>query len=295
MIQRTKNEIETRYPGSRIIYGDTDSVFVDFQIYDPAINGNMHELFKFAESVSKDLTRNLFKAPHDLEFEKVFLPLFLLMKKRYFGMKYTDPNKDAIIENRGVVLQKRDTCPLVHETFAFCQEKVLKNTTEGVKEALDEIKKQLNLLAYDNNDIDVRKFVKVVGYRGDYADPNKLPHSHAAQVMKHKDNIEVCKGDKIEFLITLPKFEKGPVNKRISERAYDIGHYNSCGRHKIDGGHYIDLLEQPISQFMTLVAPDEIKQIFQQARMDFLRHRDKNESIKSNFLCNHNQRNRQKK
>ena len=41
-----------------------------------------------------EMATKFLKKPHDLEYEKTFMPFCLLSKKRYVGMLYeTDPNK----------------------------------------------------------------------------------------------------------------------------------------------------------------------------------------------------------
>lgn len=83
MIQQTKALAEKLVPGSRVIYGDTDSVMVIFNVGED----KRHDLrahFELAERVSKEISAT-FKAPNDLEFEKCYYPYLLFSKKRYAG------------------------------------------------------------------------------------------------------------------------------------------------------------------------------------------------------------------
>jgi DNA polymerase elongation subunit (family B) len=130
-----------------------------------------------------------------------------------------------------------------------------------------------------------RKCTQVKGYRGDYANPDKLPHAHAAEVMM-RNGLEVCKGDKIEFVYTLPKPKKGEnitikSSSSKSERAYDIDYFEKSDDLIIDAAQYIDLLEQPISQFMIMVAPVELKLIFEEARRDLKNLKNRQNTISS--------------
>ena len=66
----------------QIVYGDTDSVFVDLDL---AVN--RHTIFDailLAKKMAKYVTE-LFPAPIELKFEKVYWPCVLESKKRYCG------------------------------------------------------------------------------------------------------------------------------------------------------------------------------------------------------------------
>ncbi|ABW04888.1 DNA polymerase, partial [Equid gammaherpesvirus 7] len=68
----------------KVIYGDTDSLFIDCRGYSPeAVTG-------FCDELAAHMTQALFVAPIKLEAEKTFKCLILLTKKRYIGMMTTD-------------------------------------------------------------------------------------------------------------------------------------------------------------------------------------------------------------
>lgn len=80
MILKTKEYLEKRFPCTKVIYGDTDSVFVQFcsdiRELEPAA------FFERASAISRDLTKELFRPPIQLEFEKVYTRLLLFDKKK---------------------------------------------------------------------------------------------------------------------------------------------------------------------------------------------------------------------
>jgi len=83
MIQQTKELAEKLVPGSRVIYGDTDSVMVIFEVGE----GRRHDLhahFEVASRVAAEISAT-FKHPNELEFEKCYYPYLLFSKKRYAG------------------------------------------------------------------------------------------------------------------------------------------------------------------------------------------------------------------
>jgi DNA polymerase delta subunit 1 len=89
MIQKTKDLAESLVPGSRVVYGDTDSVMV---IFDVGVDKrhDMHAHFDVAERVAAQISAT-FTAPIELEFEKCYYPYLLFSKKRYSGEPASEP------------------------------------------------------------------------------------------------------------------------------------------------------------------------------------------------------------
>ena len=64
--------------GGRVVYGDTDSLFV---VFERATKAKAFEIsFKIVDEISA-----LFPKPIKLKFEKIYLPSALIAKKRYLG------------------------------------------------------------------------------------------------------------------------------------------------------------------------------------------------------------------
>jgi hypothetical protein len=83
--------------GNMIVH-NTDSVFFTFNLQTlegKPIRGK--EALEITIEIAQEaghLASKFLKGPHDLEYEKTFMPFCLLSKKRYVGMLYeTDPNK----------------------------------------------------------------------------------------------------------------------------------------------------------------------------------------------------------
>ena len=84
MIEKTKALAESLVPGSRVVYGDTDSVMVIFAVDDPSKRHDLATHFGIAQRVADAITAT-FPKPVELEFEKVYYPYLLFSKKRYSG------------------------------------------------------------------------------------------------------------------------------------------------------------------------------------------------------------------
>ena len=104
-----------------VVYGDTDSAFYTFNLHDmedKPITGKKALIMTIdlSQELSKIANKGL-KKPHDLEYEKTFMPFCLLSKKRYVGMLYElDPDK-CKRKSMGIVLKRRDNAPIVKDIY----------------------------------------------------------------------------------------------------------------------------------------------------------------------------------
>lgn len=91
---QAKHTIQSRPDWGAIVrYGDTDSLFVHLP------GKTKDEAFKIGNDIAETITK-LNPKPVKLKFEKVYLPCFLLAKKRYVGFKFesqkdVEPDFDA--------------------------------------------------------------------------------------------------------------------------------------------------------------------------------------------------------
>jgi DNA polymerase delta subunit 1 len=105
-----------------VIYGDTDSLFVDFGVKNPetgellsgtpAVEATMH----ITEEAGKLITGAL-KPPHDFEYDKVFDQFIIFSKKRYVGNKYEESATDFKQTSMGIVLKRRDNAPVLKTIY----------------------------------------------------------------------------------------------------------------------------------------------------------------------------------
>ena len=116
MIQLTADAVVARYRAAggyahdaRVLYGDTDSVMVDFGV------ATVAEAMALGRDAAAHIT-TLFRAPIKLEFEKVYCPYLLLSKKRYAGYYWTRPDKPDFLDAKGLETKRRDPPRLVEET-----------------------------------------------------------------------------------------------------------------------------------------------------------------------------------
>jgi DNA polymerase elongation subunit (family B) len=107
---------------AKIVYGDTDSLFVCFNPRNPATGERYQgreaivKTIELTEEAGKFISGAL-KAPHDFEYDKVFYPFIIFSKKRYVGNKYEESPDEFKETSMGIVLKRRDNAPLLKMTY----------------------------------------------------------------------------------------------------------------------------------------------------------------------------------
>jgi DNA polymerase alpha subunit A len=90
-----------------VVYGDTDSVFVNSKLkdYDHAM--------QLAQQIKRAVNKRYKKL--EIEVDGMFSRLLLLKKKRYAGVKMTDPGRQLEWELKGLDIVRRDWCGLAKD------------------------------------------------------------------------------------------------------------------------------------------------------------------------------------
>ncbi|XP_045429050.1 DNA polymerase zeta catalytic subunit isoform X11 [Pipistrellus kuhlii] len=105
---------DTKKWGARVVYGDTDSMFVLLK------GATKEQSFKIGQEIAEAVTATNPK-PVKLKFEKVYLPCVLQTKKRYVGYMYeTLDQKDPVFDAKGIETVRRDSCPAVPKICKNC-------------------------------------------------------------------------------------------------------------------------------------------------------------------------------
>ncbi|XP_059369223.1 DNA polymerase zeta catalytic subunit isoform X3 [Carassius carassius] len=98
---------DTKKWGARVVYGDTDSMFVLLK------GATKEQAFKIGNEIAEAVTATNPK-PIKLKFEKVYLPCVLQTKKRYVGYMYESlDQKNPVFDAKGIETVRRDGCPAV--------------------------------------------------------------------------------------------------------------------------------------------------------------------------------------
>jgi DNA polymerase delta subunit 1 len=198
MIEETKNYVEANFPGAKVRYGDTDSVMVEFDVQGRKGQEAIDYSWTQGELAAEQCTK-LFKAPNDLELEKVYCPYFLYSKKRYAAKMY-EKKGDAVvfkkIDVKGLQVVRRDSCPYVRETLKGLLSQVLDSSDPNpvIATAREAAK---NLM---QGKVPIEKLLMSKQLASEY----KVPMPHVAvrdKIRARAPGSEPQQGDRVSFVI----------------------------------------------------------------------------------------------
>jgi hypothetical protein len=114
-----------------LIVKNTDSVMVEFDVQGRKGQEAIDYSWEQGEMAAEQCTK-LFKAPNDLELEKVYAPYVLYSKKRYAAKMYEKGRDGTVvfkkIDIKGLQVVRRDSCPFVRETLKRLLELILESS-----------------------------------------------------------------------------------------------------------------------------------------------------------------------
>jgi DNA polymerase delta subunit 1 len=232
------------------IYGDTDSVFFTFNLQKPdgtPIRGKdaLEITIEIAQQAGH-LASSFLKGPHDLEYEKTFMPFCLLSKKRYVGMLYEhDPNKGKRKE-MGIVLKRRDNAPIVKDIYGGIIDILMKE--KDLQKAIDFLKSCLKNIVDEKYPIE--KLIISKSLRSGYKNPKSIAHKVLSDRMTARDpGTKPSSGDRIPFVYINNPDKKALQGERIETPTYILEH-----NLKIDYSFYItNQIMKPVQQVFALV------------------------------------------
>ena len=169
-----------------MIYGDTDSIFIDWGMKQGDDFYKDKDVLEFAIDLGKisgDFIKSKLESPQDLEYEKTFYPFCILSKKRYVGNKYEfDVNKFSQ-NSMGIVLKRRDNAKIVKKIFGGMVD-ILLNEID-VDKAVNFIKSSISDLL--KGKYPLYNFITSKTLKSKYADRTRLAHVCLADRMRDRD------------------------------------------------------------------------------------------------------------
>ena len=254
MIEETKNYVEAHFPGAKVRYGDTDSVMVEFDVQGRKGQDAIDYSWELGEQASEQCSK-LFKAPNDLELEKIYCPYFLYSKKRYAAKMWegrrsasgTLEVKFKKIDVKGLQVVRRDSCPFVRETLKKLLGMVLESSDpRPVIQAAREAARDLM-----NGKVPMEKLMLSKQLAADYKVVQ--PHVEVRNKMRARaPGSEPQQGDRVPFVIV-----RGPG--KMYEKAEDPGWVVEKGI-SLDYDYYFsNQFKKPVQDLLEpLVSADEI-------------------------------------
>ena len=235
------------------IYGDTDSVFFTFNLKDmedkPILGKKALEITIELAKKAGALASMFLKSPHDLEYEKTFLPFCLLSKKRYVGILYEDDATKGKRKSMGIVLKRRDNAPIVKDIYGgvidiLMKEQVVHKAVEFVKKSLEEVINETYL---------TQKLIITKSLRSYYKNPQQIAHNVLAmRIGEREPGNQPKPGDRIEFIYIENKDKKALQGEKIETPAFI-----EKNKLKIDYSFYItNQIMKPLQQLFALILED---------------------------------------
>jgi DNA polymerase elongation subunit (family B) len=178
----------TVYLNNKVIYGDTDSVFVKFQcIGDDGqlLRGRDARIRSIKLGIQTDeaIQRTKLKEPQVLEYEKTFHPFILFTKKRYVGNLYEHDPDSFKRKSMGIVLKRRDNAPIVKIIYAGILDIIMKQN--DIRASATFLRKTLRELIDGKFGLDKLVITKTLSSY--YKDPEKIAHRVLADRIAERD------------------------------------------------------------------------------------------------------------
>lgn len=232
MINQTKDLVESTYTvangypiDSKVIYGDTDSVMVNFGVQ------TVEEAMKYGKEAAVLITEAFVK-PIKLEFEKVYFPYLLINKKRYAGLFWTRPEKFDKMDCKGIETVRRDNCTLVANLISTCLQKILIERDPDA--AIEHAKSVISDLLCNRVDISNLIITKELT-KTDKEYAAKQAHVELANRMAKRDAGSAPKlGDRVPFVI-IASSKGTPAYMKSEDPLYVLEN-----RIPIDTQYYLD-------------------------------------------------------
>jgi DNA polymerase delta subunit 1 len=253
-IMFARDVITSFYPRSRIVYGDTDSLFVDFRPVGEdgqPLEGQaaLEETMRLTEEAGKFVTRAL-KPPHDFEYDKVFYPFIIFSKKRYVGNKYEEDPHHYSQTSMGIALKRRDYAPVVKTIYGGAL-RILLNERK-IPEAVRFV--QEKTMEMVDGKMSMNQLTITKSLRAEYKSATPPPHKMLADRMAKRDPGNApASGDRIPYVFII-----APVGQEASRIQGDRVEHpafvkESSGRLKLDAKYYIEhQLMNPLAQLFSL-------------------------------------------
>lgn len=205
----------------KVVYGDTDSVFVDFNIKsdketrEERIEDSVRQAIKLGKEAADRISKIL-KKPQDLEYEKVFQPFALISKKKYVGNKYEEDPKKYKQTSMGIVLKRRDNAPILKLIYGTIIDKIMKDM--NIKSAIDYLR--LSLRQVINGKYDLEKFVVTKTLNDNYKNPDMIAHNVLAERIARRTGKKPQIGDRIGYIYIETKNEHCLQGEKIETIQY---------------------------------------------------------------------------
>jgi len=240
---------------AQVIYGDTDSLFVEINPRNPETGERLEgreaiqATIEITEEAGHFITKAL-KKPHDFEFDKAFYPFIIFSKKRYVGNMYEENADNYVQKSMGIATKRRDYAPIVKTIYGGAIKILLANKgLDPVGDAAAFVKKWVNDLM--DNKVSLTQLMLTKSLRSEYKTATPPAHKVLANRITARDPGNApASGDRLSFIyFKVPHDFKGTQGDRVETPAF-----MKANGLKPDPQYYIEhQLENPVGQLFSIM------------------------------------------
>lgn len=238
--------IEASEHNAKVVYGDTDSLFVYFP------GKSKEDAFKYGRQLAQAVTE-VFPDPIKLKFEKVYHPCVLLAKKRYVGNCFEhEMQKTAKFEAKGIETIRRDGVPaqlkMVGKSLRILFES--KNLSMVKSYVLEQFHKVLQ------NKVNVSDFCFAKEVRhGTYKNEKYLPPGAviAKRLIKNDPRREPQYRERVPYVVIRDSLKERVKDRSVTPEEY-VESFTTLSPMELDYEYYITrVLIPPLERIFNLM------------------------------------------
>ena len=214
--------------GARVVYGDTDSLFVELP------GRSRHEAFRIGKEIAAFVTAQN-PAPMELELEKVYHPSLMISKKRYVGYAYESAACDKPkMDPKGIEMVRRDGCKLLSRVQEECVHLLFETKDlSRVKRYLQSVMTSITTSSLNTSEFVFAKEVRA----GSYRSATLPPAAVVDEARRRRDpRAGALYSERVPYVVVC-----GPPGSRLVDLVVDpLQLVNSRGALRINAAYYID-------------------------------------------------------
>ncbi|KAJ3347360.1 DNA-directed DNA polymerase delta [Allomyces javanicus] len=230
-------------PEFRVIYGDTDSVFVQAK----GLNVKQaNELFPLAEQIMNETVFT--RASQSIEYEKCYARFVIFSKKRYIGFKHApDDNVNYKLDYKGICLTRRNYSQFVKKVFQDVILAILEDPVNGVDAGLQKLKTNLHI--HRDGQFPMDYYVASVKLGAEYKNPQLFQPKLIKRVAQRGDEVPKS-GERVSYVVLAPT----PHEPDMSDRC-ELYSYAKANNLKLDALYYLkSQLRSPVMDIFKVIS-----------------------------------------
>jgi len=250
LLYLAREKVLEKFDGAEIVYGDTDSIFIDFHAKD-ADGNRLTGKVGLKKSIdlgveAENYIQQFLKPPHRLEYEKTFWPFILFSKKRYIGYKYEFDLDNYKETSMGIVMKRRDNAKIVKHVYGRVTDILLKE--RDLAKSIKVLQEDLHSLLDGKFPMDMLVITKSL--KGFYKNPTQIAHKVLADRMGDRDpGNKPMSNDRIPYAYIETK------NAKLQGDKIENPQFITDNKLKLDYKFYItNQIMKPVGQIYALIA-----------------------------------------